>query len=396
MSPQLTILFIAMAIGIQPIATDLYLPALPDLTAGLNTTASQAQLTLTALLLPFGVSQLAWGPLSDRFGRRPVLLAGLGLFTVAAIGGWLAQSITTLQAWRAVQGVAMGAAVMTGRAIVRDAFEPSEGARIMSKALAGLGILSCLCPVTGGLLAEYGGWRWALGAIAVLSGAATLVALLWFRETLPQDRRSPLDMATLVHNWGTVLRHPTFQSCALLSALTYAGLVVFLVASPFIFIQVLGMTRVQFGLAILSNSCVFIAGTFLCRWLLAQHGLRTTVAIGGALSLASGGLMSLLTWTGTATAWTLVPAVWLYGLSFGIHQACSQAGSVAPFPRMAGVASALNGCITMTAAFLVGGWVGSHMDGSIGVMTYGVLLWTVPLALVAWTLMQRHGEFKPA
>jgi DHA1 family bicyclomycin/chloramphenicol resistance-like MFS transporter len=205
-----------------------------------------------------------------------------------------------------------------------------------------------------------------------------------------------LNGATLLANWKTVLSHPTFRSCALLSALTYAGMVVVLVAAPFIFIQVLGLTRIQFGVAILSNACVFIAGTFLCRRLLAQRGLRGTVAIGGALSLASGVLLAGFTWAGLATAWTLIPAVWLYGLSFGIHQACSQAGSVAPFPRMAGVASALNGCITMTTAFLVGGWVSRHMDGSIGVMTYGVLLSTIPLALVAWTLMQKHGEVQPA
>ena len=147
MSPQLIILFIALAIGIQPIATDLYLPALPDLTAGLGTTTAQAQLTLTALLLPFGISQLAWGPLSDRFGRRPILLAGLVLFSVGAVGCVFAQSITTLQAWRALEGIGMGAAVMTGRAVVRDAFAPSEGARVMSKALAGLGVLSCLGPL---------------------------------------------------------------------------------------------------------------------------------------------------------------------------------------------------------------------------------------------------------
>ncbi len=188
MSPQLIILFIAMAIGLQPIATDLYLPALPDLTAGLGTTTAQAQLTLTALLLPFGISQLAWGPLSDRFGRRPILLAGLVLFSVGAIGCVFAQSITTLQAWRALEGIGMGATVMTGRAVVRDAFAPSEGARVMSKALAGLGVLSCLGPVVGGFLAEYAGWRWTLGSIAVFSCTLTLVVFLWFRETVPPER----------------------------------------------------------------------------------------------------------------------------------------------------------------------------------------------------------------
>ncbi len=396
MSPQLIILFIAMAIGLQPIATDLYLPALPDLTAGLGTTTAQAQLTLTALLLPFGISQLAWGPLSDRFGRRPILLAGLVLFSVGAIGCVFAQSITTLQAWRALEGIGMGATVMTGRAVVRDAFAPSEGARVMSKALAGLGVLSCLGPVVGGFLAEYAGWRWTLGSIAVFSCTLTLVVFLWFRETLPAERQSLLDVSTVAQHWRTVLRHPTFIACSLLMAMTYSGFVIFLITTPFVFIQVLGLSRVQFGLAILSNSFFFIVGTILCRWLLAHRGLRTTVATGGALSLASGLLLAGQAWTNSASIWTLVPAVWVYALGHGIHLACSQSGAVAPFPRMAGVASALNGCISMAVAFLVGGLVGKQLEVSVSVMAYGVLLCCIPLALVAWTLMQRHGELKPA
>ena len=138
------VLLLSLLLGLQPITTDLYLPALPVITAGFGAAMSQAQLTLTALLLAFGVSQLVWGPVSDRFGRRPVLLVGLSAYALAAVGSTLAPSMTALIIWRAVQGAAMGAAVMCARAIVRDLYNPTQGARVMSKGLSGLGVIAFL------------------------------------------------------------------------------------------------------------------------------------------------------------------------------------------------------------------------------------------------------------
>ena len=154
MSPALVVLVLALLLGLQPMTTDLYLPALPALTADLGARMAQAQLTLTALLLAFGLSQLVWGPVSDRFGRRPVLLAGMSSYVLASIGCALSPSIDTLIAWRVLQGMAMGAAVMCGRAIVRDLYEPAEGATVMSKGLSGLGIIACLSAPVGSLLAS--------------------------------------------------------------------------------------------------------------------------------------------------------------------------------------------------------------------------------------------------
>jgi MFS transporter, DHA1 family, multidrug resistance protein len=166
MSPGLIVLVLSLLLGLQPIATDLYLPALPALTSGFGAPMSQAQLTLTALLLCFGLSQLVWGPLSDRHGRRPVLLVGMSAFVAASIGSTFAPSMEQLIVWRAVQGAAMGAGVMCARAIVRDLYAPSEGARVMSKGLTGLGVIACAASPTGGLLSDLFGWRVSLMALA--------------------------------------------------------------------------------------------------------------------------------------------------------------------------------------------------------------------------------------
>ncbi|MDP4773148.1 MAG: MFS transporter, partial [Limnohabitans sp.] len=140
MPPKLIVLLLALLLGLQPVTTDLYLPALPAITEGFGAGMGQAQLTLTALLLAFGLSQLVWGPLSDRFGRKPILLWGMGAYVLASIACAFAPNMAWLVAGRALQGVAMGAGVMAARAVVRDLYAPAQGANVMSQALTGLGI----------------------------------------------------------------------------------------------------------------------------------------------------------------------------------------------------------------------------------------------------------------
>ena len=143
--PASTVVFLlALMMGIQPVTTDLYLPALPALATNLNATMAQAQYTLSALLLAFGASQLVWGPLSDRFGRKPILITGLAAYVLASIGSAFAGTIDLLIYWRILQGLAMGAVVMCGRALVRDLYAPIDGAKVMSKGLSGLGVIACL------------------------------------------------------------------------------------------------------------------------------------------------------------------------------------------------------------------------------------------------------------
>jgi DHA1 family bicyclomycin/chloramphenicol resistance-like MFS transporter len=130
MSPVLVVVLLGLLLGLQPLATDLYLPALPSIQTAFSTQVSQVQLTLTAFLLAFGCSQLAWGPLSDRFGRRPILLAGMAIYVLAALGSASAETMESLIAWRALQGASLGAGVMCARAMVRDLFAPHLGGEL--------------------------------------------------------------------------------------------------------------------------------------------------------------------------------------------------------------------------------------------------------------------------
>lgn len=394
MSPGVVVVVLALLLGIQPVTTDLYLPALPALTEGFGAELPQAQLTLTTLLLAFGTSQLVWGPLSDRFGRRPILLWGLGAYTLASVGCALAPSMPLLIVWRTVQGAAMGAAVVCARAIVRDLYTPETGARFMSKGLTGLGVIACVCAPIGGLLSDVLGWRYALTALAVF-GAASLALVAWrFQETVPRTNPLALNPRTLVATWGVILRHPTFLTYSALTTASYAGLFTFLASSPFVFIKVLGLSRTQYGLVMFSVSLVFVLGTFICRRMLPRFGVRRSLALAAVLTLSGGTLMAALAWAGLHNGWAIMLPFYLFMLGHGVHQPCGQSGAVGPFPLAAGAASALNGFLMMVAAFIVGGWVGTRLDGSAAALTQGVWFWSVCIALVAWTLVPRYGELR--
>ena len=283
MSPALIVTLLALLLGLQPITTDLYLPALPGLAADLRAPMAATQMTLSALLFAFGVSQLFLGPAADRFGRRPVLIGGLALYVLASIGSVLAADIGALIGWRALQGVGTGAAVVCARAMVRDLYAPSEGARVMSKALSGLGLIALASPIVGGLIASSWGWRSALGATGVFA-AVTLALVAWRAlETAPALNPHALRVAPMFVLWARIVRHPTFVAWVLLTTFTYAGLITFLAASSFVFIEVLGRTRMECGLYIAGCSVCYLAGTFACRRWLLHHGLRRRSQAGGRL-----------------------------------------------------------------------------------------------------------------
>ena len=392
MSPGLIVLILSMLLGIQPVTTDLYLPALPAMTTSFGAPTSQAQLTLSALLLAFGCSQLVWGPLSDRFGRRPILLWGLAAYTLASIGSVLAPSMALLIVWRAVQGAAMGAAVMAARAIVRDLYLPADGARIMSKGLSGLGVLAALSAPLGALLAELFGWRAALMAVAIFGGCALTMIALRFKETVRQKNPHALRPTTLVRTWMQIFSNPTFLAFSALSAASYAGLFTFLAASSFVFIKILGLSRTQYGLVMFFMCLSYLLGTFVCRRLLLRFGLRKSVALAACLSLLGGTLMGVLAWAGVSNVWAVMLPFFIYMVGHGVHQPCGQSGAVGPFPQAAGAASALNGFLMMLVAFAMGGWLGTHMDGSVLPLTNGVWFWSIFIALSAWTLVRKYGE----
>ena len=386
-SQGMTVLLLALLLGLQPVTTDLYLPALPSLTMGFGASMVQAQLTLTALLLAFGSSQLFWGPLSDKWGRRPVLLGGLVAYAVAAVACALTPSMEMLILARTLQGVAMGACVMAARAIIRDLYEPLQGAKIMSQALSGLGLIACACVPVGGFLTDQLGWRWALSSLAVFAAFTGALLYFYFDESLLKRNPKALQAKTLWASAKHIVQNPTFQAYSALATASFAGLFTFLATSSFVFTQSMGLSQSVYGLLMVSMSLSYILGTFICRWLLLRISVQKCVFLASFVSLFSGVLLLLLAYLGPGQtwfgAWTVMIPVNLYLLAHGVHQPCGQSGCIAPFPEMAGTASALNGFCMTLVAFGMGTWIGTHMTNPLQTLAHGIMLWSLCLCLIA-------------
>ena len=392
MTQGIVVVTLTLLLGIQPVTTDLYLPAMPLLAVALDAPAASAQLTLSSLIIAFGVSQLFWGPLSDRFGRRPMLLAGLALYSAAALAAALAPAMDWLIAARTLQGIGMGAAGACGRSVIRDLYEPREGARVMSQALAGLGLFAMFGPLVGAVVAKYTDWRYALGVVTLFGVLSLAFVALRFVETVPRKNPQATRIGEIARNWWLIGRHPTFVAWTAITCASWCGLFAFLSTSSFVFIDVLGVGQVAYGAILMSSSFFYTAGTFLCRFLLRHMNAARAVAIGGAFSLAGGVSIIAVALAGVHSVAAFLPPIWLFTIGHGIHQPCGQAGVTSPFPDKAGTAASLSGFAMMASAFAAGIVLGRGMNGTVYPLAFGVGSFGVLTAIVAWTLVRAHGD----
>ncbi len=392
MPAALVVWFTSLFLGLQPITTDLYLPALPSMTVALGASMPQAQLTLSALLLCFGMSQLIWGPVSDKYGRKPVLLTGLALYVLASVGSAFAANVESLIIWRALQGAAMGAPVMCARAMVRDLYAPEEAARVMSKGLSGLGVIAVLCVPVGSVISFYFGWRYSFAALSVF--AAVSLALVFFKFTETNQLRNPqaLQPTILISTWRGILTHPQFWTYALLALTSYCGLFVFLATSSFVYLKVLGQSKWVYSAVMVGMSAWYVLGTFVSRRVLAKHGVQHMIWIGGWITLTACIMYGVVLLLAPGSVIALAICQFVFMVGHGFHQPAGQSGSAAAFPKAAGAASAMAGFLMMLCAFGTGAVLGETMDGSVRPMVLGVMFWAVMILLVAWVLVQRYGK----
>jgi DHA1 family bicyclomycin/chloramphenicol resistance-like MFS transporter len=394
MSPAVIVGVLTLLMGIQPMTTDLYLPALPTIAAHFAVSPGAAQSTLSVLILCFGIGQLVCGPLSDRYGRKPVLLSGLTLYSAASVSSALAPTIEWLVASRAVQGLAMAAAVTGARSIIRDLYEPVDGARVMSKALTGLGTIAFMAPLIGGVLITFFDWRVAMLALTVFGIASIAGVSRYLDETARTRNPRALHLRPLAASLVHIAGNPSFRAFTLLVTASYTAVFIMLASSSFVFIGVLGTSRVAYGACVASCSVAYIIGTVVCRHLLHHRGLKPAVALAGALSLTGGAAIVVLSLAGVRSVWALLVPLWIIGVGHGIHNPCGQAAALGPFPDRAGTAAALSGFVMMASAFLAATVLRHVPMDSVYPLTLGVGLFTTLVAITAWTLVQRHGDVR--
>jgi len=363
-SPTTILWLIAGSLMLQPLSTDLYLASLPHLASGFGASVAAAQRTLTLFVVGFGLAQLVSGPLSDRFGRRPVLLGGLLLYIATSLVCALAPSLEWLVAARFVQAFGCCTAAVIARALVRDVYTPTEGARILARASSLLSLAPLFGPVLGGYLQVGFGWRAAFFCHALCGLVLLGFAARRLIETNLQPNPAATRPAGLLAVYRRLASADAFWAYALPGALSYASIFVFISGSAFVLIDVLGVATEHYGYAFACGVLGYLAGTLFCRSLLVRLGLAHSLSVGTALSLIAL-LFALLVLTGVRHWAVVVGCQFLAMAAHGINFPCAQAGAVAPFPREAGAAAGLLGALAMVAAFLTGSWVGISHDSSL-------------------------------
>jgi DHA1 family bicyclomycin/chloramphenicol resistance-like MFS transporter len=377
---------------LQPLATDLYLPALPGIATYFDVGVATVQWTLSIFIATFGAWQLVAGPLSDRVGRYPVVLSGAVVYCGASALAMLAPTIEVLIGARLLQAVGACSCVVGARGIVRDLRSPTEGARLFASASAIMSLAPLAGPLLGAYLLGAFGWR---SAFAVLAAFALLLTVTTATRLTETNRRRNLDalrLRPMLRTYMNVARSPAFRAYTLAATATYGGLFAFISGSSFVLMRVLGLSAVAFGASFATMVAGYLVGTLTCRWLVGRRGLQRTVCAGAALQAAAGLAMALLVAAGVRVPASIVAPMFFYGIAHGMIQPAAQAGAMAPFPRSAGAAAALTGFVMMIAAALVGFWTGASYDGTMVPLAFTICTASAASALIAFTVVRRHGD----
>lgn len=365
-------LTLAVCTALGPLATDMYLPSLPAIAANFEAPTARVQLTLSTFLLGFAAGQIVYGPLSDRKGRRPLLLIGIGIFILASVLCALAPNVELLVVARFLQAFGAAGPIVLARTVVRDLYEGTRAARELSRMSMIMGVVPAIAPIVGGVLHEAFGWRsvfWTCTGLAVALGLVVAAALPeTVRVRLP-DRFSP---ASLVRDFRLLLRHPTYLVYVTLSTLTFGGLFAFISGSSFVLQGVYRLSELGFALSFTAMVVGYVGGTILAQWLLDRRGLDGTIGIGVGF-LAAGGLAmvaAVLADPSSVLAVVLPMAVYAFGVGLIMPQ--SMAAALTPFPTHAGAASSFLGICQNTGAALVGIVVGQGLSGTALPMTVAI------------------------
>lgn len=378
-SVRTTALIVAL-VATGPLSTDMYLPALPEIRAAFDADTAAVQLTLSIFLAGLAVAQLVLGPLSDRFGRRPVLIGGMALYAFSSAACVFAPTIEWLMAARFVQAVGVCAGGVVGRAVVRDIHGRIGAARMLAHVSTAIAVAPLVAPLIGGHLAVSFGWAsifWAMAAIGVFVFAATALLL---PETNNQRNADALNPGRFAANYRTLLASANFRAYLFATAFCFSGLFAFISGSSFVLIDTLKMAPDHFGFAFGFVVVGFMVGSHLGgRWV-KRLGIERLVALGGRIAMGTGVLALGLSLIGPVTIFSVIMPAALFMVSVGLILPSAMAGAISPYPGMAGTASALVGFVQMMMAAGAGALVGVIHDGTpvpmMGVMAVcGALTW---------------------
>ena len=374
----------AIMIAIGPLSLSLYTPALPTLVTAFGTTPAAVKFSLTVYFLGFCLAQLLCGPLSDAFGRRPVALAFFLIYFLGSIVDLLAPTIEILQVGRALQGVGAAAGIATSRALVRDLFVGQTSARIMNRIGLFVGLVPAVSPAIGGTLLTVAHWRSIF--LLMFAYAIVVVVMVWIflPETNSAQDRAHAHPFRIVGNYGTLIRDRRFMGPATLMAFVLGGVYTLPSLMPFVLIDKLGLTPLQYAAIVLVQTGALLVGNLFVGRLLRRVSARELVPVGIVIIVVAGaGFAAVRLFSAPHVATFVIPgAIWSFGLPFVTPGTMTSA--LSHFPRIAGAASSLIGFMQMG-----GGFVGS----AIGAAAFGDPIVAVDTLLPAISLLAGLSYF---
>ncbi len=385
------VLTVLVALG--QISTSVYIPSMPSLVGALETTPDRVNLTLSVFLAGFAVSQLVYGPLSDRYGRRRVLVGGLSLFLLASLACTAANSIEALSAARFVQAVGACSGPVLGRAIVRDVYGGAGAAKAMAYIGVAFAISPAITPIIGGYLQVWFGWRANFVFLAFVAVAVQSAVLLMLEETRPDPGFRTFRLRDMARSYMKLVTSPVYMGYALSVAFVFAGLMAYTAVAPFVFIDLLAIPPDTFGLLSLFNVLGFLGGSITAGRLTMKLGPARMVLIGIGLAAVGGTAMSLIALAGHLSVAAVIGPMIFFMAGMGIVFPNALAGAMAPFPYTAGAASALVGFLQMSVAAAAAAFAGRLPIDSQTPMAL-VIAGAVALALIAFLTLAWPRRFK--
>jgi MFS transporter, DHA1 family, multidrug resistance protein len=373
--------------AIGPLTTDMYLPSLPDIARQLNASTAQAQFTISAYLIGFAVGQIFYGPVSDRHGRKPILIAAMALYCIASLACSLSTSIEILIVARALQALGGSGGIVLARAIVRDIYSGARAGRELSLIASVMALAPVLAPIAGGFLQTWFGWRAVFFTLVVASVAGVGIVWAALPETLKSRAAEPLSMTSILRSYRLVARNPAYLAYLGITAASYAGLFVWISAAAFVLQDLYRLSPSDFGIAFALGSVGYMVGSALAARVVVAFGLDGMLGIGAATCAAGGIAMVLAVACGFSSSLALVfpMAVYLAGLGMVLPQGI--AGALTPFPERAGAASSLFGFVQQSVAALCGAVVGWLLGESAWPLAIGVAAMGC-VTLVLWLTTQ--------
>jgi DHA1 family bicyclomycin/chloramphenicol resistance-like MFS transporter len=383
----LTALLAALT-AIGPLSTDLYLPSLPDIGRAFGVSATWVQLTLSAYLFGFAAGQIVYGPISDRHGRRSVLLAAITIFCVASLICTFAPSIEILIAARCLQSFGAAGSIVLARAVVRDLYSGARAGKELSVMGAIMALAPIAGPVIGGLLHTAFGWRSAFAALLFAGLCLGVTAWRKLPETLKYPAPEPVTVRTMLKVYRSLLKRRDFLLYAGIVTVCYTGLFAWLSSASFILQDLYGLTPLAFAFYFLPSALGYLIGTSIASRIVSRIGIERTIGFGAAALLAGGTTMLITLAVAPASVLSVVLPAALYIIGLGLTFPQAMAGGLTPFPDRAGAASSLLGFIPQFFAGVAGVTVVAMLGTTAWPLAIALTVMGA-LALLLWLMVRR-------